>query len=225
VSSSSFNEFRRNSGTVYREKQNKSNRRSKYQKSNFPLIPPAYLRSSHCRGDTVTTNRSINMNSRLRYKLKRVGGNKEYYMRSNRRRARRSTKPRGTKRKESQLEGTKRRKVDRKNTQFMANFWTEMEVKLDDLSSVDCGAYSDCVNEEVFETEIDVIKLNMNKVRRKFKVEDLDSLTCPANFVFDPKAKEFITRRSNNRTKKYRTITMKELVQSFKGKQLPRMPI
>jgi len=215
------------SATFNGENQRKLNRRTRNQKRNIPLVPPAYFKSSQHRVRRVT-NVSRSTNTTPRYKLKRVGGRRLHYPRANRHETRTRTGLKTPKR-TRQLVSTKPVKIDKTNIQFMANFWAETNIKAVDLSSVECGSYSDCIDEGVIVDEEDDVKnscryTNATKARESFKPEDLDSLTIPEDYVFNPRAKKFIPRKKSN-SSKYQTISMEELVESVKGQQLPRMPI
>merc|ERR1719244_119219 len=55
---------------------------------------------------------------------------------------------------------------------YFVDFWREPGVKLDDLSSLDCGSYSNHVEE-------------LSTIEDAGKLEDVLSATVPADFVFN----------------------------------------
>jgi len=157
------------------------NRLGEYQPCPIPLIvPSARPRVSSAR-------------SSVKYTLTRVVPNRVPPMRvlTNKRRLRRRNRT------------TMRKKHSRRK--YFADFWREPGVKLDDLSSLDCGSYSDHVEE-------------LSTTEEAGKLEDLSSVTIPPDFVFNINAPEFIPKKQAN------IFTLSELVESLKGQQLPSMP-
>merc|ERR1719192_171884 len=100
-----------------------SNRQDKTQSRPIPLVPP----SEKPRGGTVRSS--------VKYTLKRAESNRDHRLRvlTNKRRFGRRNRP------------TTRKKHSR--SKYFAEYWCEPEVTLDDLSSLDCGSYSDNVEE------------------------------------------------------------------------------
>jgi len=88
---------------------------------------------------------------------------------------------------------------------YFVDFWREPGVKLDDLSSLDCGSYSNHVEE-------------LSTIEDAGKFEDLLSATVPTDFVFNVNAPEFISKKKSN------IFTVNELLESLVGQQLPSMP-
>jgi len=184
----------------------KGKRRAKNQPRRIPLVLPF----------SKKTPRVGIAHGPVKYTLKRAESNREHRQRvlSNRRKCRR--RARMTKSKAHREEPT----IGYKDfAEFQANFWTEPEVKVDDLSSLDCGSYGGDVKEVGEEVE-----WADEKPSTEFKLEDLDSLTTPADFVFNPSAVEFIPKEINSK-KSSNTITLSEVFESVKGHQLPKMPI
>jgi len=163
---------------------NMSNRRDKSQSRLIPLVLP----SSKPRGSIVRSS--------VKYTLQRAESNRDHHMRmlSNKRRFGRRKKP-----------AMRKRHFRRK---YFAEYWREPEVRLDELSSLDCGSYSDYVKE-------------LSTTEEAEEVEDLFSVTIPSDFVFNINAPEFIPKGANKRTNSF---TLSELVESLKGQHLPSMP-
>jgi len=178
--------------TNNKAKRGKARRHAKRQ---IPLVP--YSKP----GVAITTGQ-------IKYTLKRAESNRAHRQRvlSNRRKARKRT--RTNKRKETQHG-------------YLVEYWKEPEVKLDDLSSLDCGSYSD--NVEVFEHELESTESPKAEVRKNAIMQDLLTMNTPPNFVFNISAPEFVPKRTKGK-KQSNIFTMKELVASVKGKSLPRMP-
>jgi len=135
--------------------------------------------------------------SSVKYTLKRTESNWDHSMRvlSNKRSFGRRNKP-----------ATRKKQFRRK---YSAEYWREPEFILDDLSSLDCGSYSDNVEEQSTTEEAE-------------KVEDIFSTPIPSDFVFNVNAPEFIPKGTNKKRKNI--FTLSELLESLKGQQLPRMP-
>jgi len=135
--------------------------------------------------------------STVKYTLKRAESNRVHRMRvlSNKRRF-----------------GRRNRTTTRK-TQFrikyLADYWKEPQVRLDDLSSLDCGSYSENVDK-------------LSSTEEVQKVKDLYSLEIPSDFVFNINAPEFIPKVADR--KRANIFTLSELVESLKGQKLPSMP-
>jgi len=91
---------------------------------------------------------------------------------------------------------------------YILDYWKEPEVSLDDLSSLDCGSYSENVEKSSTEEEV--------------AIEELYSNVIPSDFVFNINAPEFIPKGADK--KRAYIFTMSELVESVKGQQLPSMP-
>jgi len=136
-----------------------------------------------------------NARSTVKYTLRRAESNRAHHMRvrTNSRRFGRRNRT-SMRKKQSRL-------------RYILDYWKEPEVKLDDLSSLDCGSYSE--NVEKSSTE-------------EVAMKELYSNVIPADFVFNINAPEFIPKAANK--KKAYIFTMSELVESVKGQQLPRMP-
>jgi len=134
--------------------------------------------------------------STVKYTLKRAESNLVHRLRvrSNKRRFGRRNRT------------TMRKKQSR--LRYFADYWKEPEVRLEDLSSLDCGSYSENVKKSSTE-EVE-------------KVEDLCSLAVPSDFVFNINAPEFIPKSADK--KRANIFTLSELVESVKGQQLPCMP-
>jgi len=162
-----------------------ANRHDKYQS----LADPLELPLEKPRGGTVRSS--------VKYTLKRTESNWDHSKRvfSNKRRFGRRNKP------------AMRKKQFRRK--YFAEYWREPEVRLDDLSSLDCGSYSDNVGERSTTEEAE-------------KVEDIFSTPIPSDFVFNVNAPEFIPKGTNKKRKNI--FTLNELVESLKGQQLPSMP-
>jgi len=213
------NANRYNKVTVIGKKKNVSTKR------HIPLVPAAHLKSPERirrLGRSLSDPRSGKHPPK--YKLKRVGANKEYGRSSRRNRSRLS--PGAAHRRKQKLNSAKSQKVSRENLQFMANFWTDVEVKLDDLSSLDCGSYNSCVEEEdIVEKAVEVRKTSKRRATFNHKGVDFEGIE---NFVFNPRADKFVPRMKNNRMinckSKYHAITMQDLIKSFEGHRLPKMP-
>jgi len=217
--------------TVIGEKKSVSSRRANNTKRQIPLVPPAQLKSpERIRRLGRSLSNPGSGKHPPKYKLKRVGGNKEHHRSSRRNRSRLS--PGAAQRRKQQPNSAKPRKVSKENVEFMANFWTDVEVKLDDLSSLDCGSYNSCVEEEDIVDNADEVRKTTTKRRATFNHKGVD-FEGIENFVFNPRAEKFIPRMKSNRKKnnrkincksKYHAITMKDLIKSFEGHRLPKMP-
>jgi len=184
----------RKENTKFRKKKKKStfyingdeqgsmtNHRGKSQQHRIPLVPPSPSAKDRAR-------------SPVKYTLKRAESNRVHHMRvlSNKRRF-----------------GRRNRTTIRQKQswhKYFVDFWREPDMKLDDLSSLDCGSYSDNVEE-------------LSTTKEAGKVEDLFSLPIPSDFVFNINAPEFIPKKQAN------IFTVNELVESLKGQELPSMPV
>jgi len=133
--------------------------------------------------------------STVKYTLKRAETNRVY-----------RTRVRSNKRSFGRRNRTSMHKKQSR-LRYVVDYWKEPEVRLDDLSSVDCGSYSD--NVEKSSTE-------------KVGIEELYSNVIPSDFVFNINAPEFIPKGADK--KRANIFTMSELVESVKGQQLPSMP-
>lgn len=133
--------------------------------------------------------------SSVQYTLKRVQSNRVHRMRvrSNKRRFGRRSRS-GIHKKQSQLK-------------YIVDYWKDPEVNLDDLSSLDCGSYSENVEKSLTE---------------EVAIKELYSNVIPSDFVFNINAPEFIPKGVDK--KRGHIFTMSELVESVKGLQLPSMP-
>jgi len=131
--------------------------------------------------------------STVKYALQRAESNRVHRMRvlSNKRRFGRRNRT------------TMRKKQSR--VKYLVDYWKEPKVKLDDLSSLDCGSYSENV-EELCTTEVGKVK---------------DPFEIPFDFVFNINAPEFIPKRDRKHTN---IFTLSELLESLKGQKLPSMP-
>jgi hypothetical protein len=144
---------------------------------------------------------------KVKYHLQRAESNQAHRQRvlSNRRKVRR--RARTTKRKET-------------HNGYLAEYWTEPKVKLDDLSSLDCGSYSD--NVEVFDSELEPKQIQMDEADKSSMKQSV-SMSTLQDFVFNIGAPEFVPK---GRTEKRPSniFTMRDLMESVKGKRLPSMP-
>lgn len=176
-------------------KKDKSSHRATRQ---IPLVLP------NAKTGVGTTNASF------KYTLQRAESNRAHHQRvySNRRKVRRRTKTRTSKRKEAKHE-------------YLGDYWTEPKIKLDDLSSLDCGSYSDKVEE--FEFETNTPPSCAEEASKSLVIQQLISLNSSSDFIFNISAPEFVPKRRGKK-KKSNIFTVKELVESLKGKSLPRMP-
>jgi len=132
--------------------------------------------------------------STVKYALQRAESNRVHRMRvlSNKRRFGRRNRT------------TMRKKQSR--VKYLVDYWKEPKVKLDDLSSLDCGSYSENVEKLCTTEEVGKVK---------------DPLEIPFDFVFNINAPEFIPKRDRKHTN---IFTLTELLESLKGQKLPSMP-
>lgn len=146
-------------------------------------------------------------NASLKYSLQRAESNRAHHQRvwSNRRKVKKRTRTRTSKRKELKHE-------------YLGDYWTEPKIKLDDLSSLECGSYSDKVEEFETNTQTSHVEASKSSV-----IQQLISLNSSSDFIFNIRAPEFVPKRRRKK-KKSNIFTMRELVESLKGKSLPRMP-
>jgi len=133
--------------------------------------------------------------STVKYTLKRAESNRTH-----------RTRVRTNKRRFGRRNRTSSRKRQSR-LRYIVDYWKQPEVSRDDLSSVDCGSYSE--NVEKSSTE-------------EVAIEELYSNVIPSDFVFNINAPEFIPQGDDK--KKAYIFTMSELVESVKGQQLPSMP-
>jgi len=144
---------------------------------------------------------------KVKYHLQRAESNRAHRHRvlQNRRKVRK--RARTTKRKET-------------HNEYLAEYWTEPDVKLGDLSSLDCGSYSD--NVEVFDSELEPKQIQVDEPSKSSKKQNL-SMNTLQEFVFNIGAPEFVPK---GRTEKRPSniFTMRDLMESVKGKRLPSMP-
>lgn len=149
-------------------------------------------------------------NSSLKYTLQRADSNQAHRQRvwSNRRKVKRRTRTRTSKRKEPKHE-------------YLGDYWTEPKIKLDDLSSLECGSYSDKVEEIEFETNTPTS--HPEEASKSSVIQQLICLNSSSDFIFNISAPEFVPKRRRKK-KKSNIFTVRELVESLKGKSLPRMP-
>jgi len=132
--------------------------------------------------------------STVKYALKRAESNRDHRMRVllNKRRFGRRNRT------------TMRKKQSR--LKYLVDYWKEPKVKLDDLSSLDCGSYSENVEKRSTTEEVGKVK---------------DPFEIPFDFVFNINAPEFIPKRDRKHTN---IFTLNELLESLKGQKLPSMP-
>jgi len=125
-----------------------------------------------------------------------------------------------------------RGKGRRKNDfgKYGGNYWEAPGVDFFELSSIECGSYADkadiCEREDIDPKLKGKKKLPKNARKLKWgnkRRNRNDRLSNPQNFSFNPSALEYIPPE-NRKQIKHVKFTLRELLDSVKGQELPVMP-